>query len=187
MGTFTKPSEEFYRVPAVQEHIDLAAEFVGRDRRNNFHDEMHYRIAASDGFSEGQLQFDSPLEVIFWLWWRAQTDCNPLLEMNFRIIRHQFIKAGEDTFNVDFVVAKVVGEVVTPLVIVELDGHTFHEKTLEQVTYRNRRDRALQQAGWRIFHFSWDEFTRSPAERIAELANHAMSMGRANRAVEPGA
>jgi hypothetical protein len=56
---------------------------------------------------------------------------------------------------------------------VELDGHTFHEKTLEQVTYRNQRDRALQQIGWRVYHFSFAEFTKNPRESILEVVEHA--------------
>jgi very-short-patch-repair endonuclease len=38
--------------------------------------------------------------------------------------------------------------------VVECDGHDFHEKTKQQVTKDNRRERELQIAGWHVFRFS---------------------------------
>jgi very-short-patch-repair endonuclease len=42
-------------------------------------------------------------------------------------------------------------------VVVECDGHEFHEKTREQVAKDNQRDRELQIAGWEVFRFSGSE------------------------------
>ena len=47
-------------------------------------------------------------------------------------------------------------------IIVELDGHTFHEKTPEQVAERNDRDRLFQGEGYMVFHFSYLEMTTKP-------------------------
>jgi very-short-patch-repair endonuclease len=42
-------------------------------------------------------------------------------------------------------------------VVVECDGHEFHEKTREQVARDNRRHRELQISGWEVFRFSGSE------------------------------
>jgi len=41
--------------------------------------------------------------------------------------------------------------------IIECDGHDFHEKTKEQVTKDNERTRALQSAGYEVLRFSGSE------------------------------
>lgn len=166
MGTFTKPASEFKEMPAVQEHIHLAADMLARYRAADFIDEMNYRLAAGDaGFAEGALEFDSPLEVLFWIWWSAAMRWQVLFREKAALWRHVAIEAQGRHYNIDFVVVSTKGDTLWPKIGIELDGHAFHEKTLEQVTYRNQRDRALQQAGWHIFHVSWDEFTTN-AERV---------------------
>lgn len=42
-------------------------------------------------------------------------------------------------------------------IIVECDGHEFHEKTKEQVAKDKKRDRCLQEIGYKIFRFSGSE------------------------------
>lgn len=46
--------------------------------------------------------------------------------------------------------------------VVEVDGHDFHEKTKEQAARDKRRDRELQQEGWSVFHFTGSEVWRDP-------------------------
>lgn len=46
--------------------------------------------------------------------------------------------------------------------VVEVDGHEFHEKTKEQAAKDKRRDRDLQQEGWNVFHFTGSEVWRDP-------------------------
>ena len=41
--------------------------------------------------------------------------------------------------------------------IIECDGHEFHEKTKEQVIKDNQRDRDLKNEGYEILHFSGSE------------------------------
>lgn len=62
-----------------------------------------------------------------------------------------------------------------PLIAVEIDGHDFHERTKDQVTYRNRRDRDLQAAGWHVLHFSGGEVVTRPDRCVAEALRAAYS------------
>lgn len=45
----------------------------------------------------------------------------------------------------------------------------YHERTRAQVRHRDRRDRDLQAAGWRLMHFSGSEFHRNPAKCVDEV------------------
>jgi very-short-patch-repair endonuclease len=45
-------------------------------------------------------------------------------------------------------------------IVVECDGHDFHEKTKEQAIRDKKRDRKLQIAGWKVLRFSGSEIWR---------------------------
>jgi very-short-patch-repair endonuclease len=182
VGTFTKPSSEFRRLPVVEQQIDAAAAMVANYAAADFHDEMTYRLSFGDeGHGLPELAFDSPLEAVFWVWWNAAMRVSVLFRSEAMLHRHVTVEAGGQRYNLDFVVASRKGRPGWPLIAIELDGHAFHEKTLEQVTYRNQRDRALQQAGWRVFHFSFSEFTTDPVRSIWEVVEFAQTRYRESR------
>jgi very-short-patch-repair endonuclease len=54
-------------------------------------------------------------------------------------------------------------------IAVELDGYEFHERTREQVTLRDRRDRVLQRHGWIVLHISGSELVRTNVEALKEV------------------
>lgn len=60
-------------------------------------------------------------------------------------------------------------------VVVELDGHEFHEKNEYQRRYEKRRDRELQKQGYKVFRFTGSEIVKNPfsaaIEVIAYIAN----------------
>jgi very-short-patch-repair endonuclease len=59
------------------------------------------------------------------------------------------------------------------LVLVECDGHEFHEKTKEQASRDKRRDRDLQVAGFTIFRYSGSDVWRdciATAEEVVRVA-----------------
>lgn len=63
-----------------------------------------------------------------------------------------------------------------PKIALELDGHDFHERTKEQVTYRNRRDRDLQADGWIVLHVSGSEFNANPEKVVKEVWDRVTSL-----------
>lgn len=130
-------------------------------------------------------QPESPLEAAFALWWSV-------LEMvmaphQLPMLMRQFeTKCGDQTYRLDFAIHKpgaksravTAGIAVSeldglgirePLIAVEVDGHEFHERTKEQVAYRNRRDRELLQAGWKVLHVSGSEFDADPMHCVAHV------------------
>lgn len=139
----------------VQKHLEQSARFVS-DKHRDFERAWAPRT-------------DSPLETIFGIWWRAAAMAG---EINGDVycVPQVEVSVGEKTYRIDFVVhpdptleyrARLVG--IAPKKIgVELDGHDFHERTREQVDYRNRRDRDLASDGWLVLHFSGSELNRDP-------------------------
>jgi very-short-patch-repair endonuclease len=71
-------------------------------------------------------------------------------------------------YRVDFLVRFTVqyfdGETDSCDVIVECDGHNFHEKTKEQAENDKSRDRALQGIGCAVLRFSGREIWRDPGK-----------------------
>ena len=59
--------------------------------------------------------------------------------------------------------------------VVELDGHEFHDKDEKQRRYEKARDRHLQKLGYKVFRYTGSEICQNPfkaaAECIAYLAN----------------
>lgn len=71
-----------------------------------------------------------------------------------------------------------VVDAVTPGVVIECDGHDFHERTKEQAAHDRGRDRWMQANGWSVLRFTGSEIHRDP-HRCAE---EAISFLRSRRA-----
>lgn len=54
-------------------------------------------------------------------------------------------------------------------VIVECDGHDFHERTKEQAARDRSRDRNFQNAGYVILRFTGSELFRSPTDCVSQI------------------
>lgn len=82
-----------------------------------------------------------------------------------------------EDWRVDFVFYVRGGRVWLPL-IVECDGHDFHERTKEQAAKDRGRDRSAQMTGYEIFRFTGSEIWRDPmkcARQVTEWAEAAAS------------
>jgi very-short-patch-repair endonuclease len=152
----------------IQQHLDAAMKFALANMQTPLWATLTSAIQDSEDpeHPESQHPFGSPLEAVFAVWFEAAQF--PFREFE---IQRQVTVSGADgkNYRFDFVLQSHLSPKVELRIAVELDGHTFHEKTREQVTSRNRRDRALQRAGYQVFHFSYSEMTREPAQCIAEV------------------
>ncbi|MEK4871533.1 endonuclease domain-containing protein [Niallia sp. FSL W8-1348] len=54
-------------------------------------------------------------------------------------------------------------------IIIECDGHEYHEKTKEQAIADKTRDRDLQMEGYRIIRFSGSEIYQNPKKCAADV------------------
>lgn len=128
--------------------------------------------------------FESPLEALFFLWWQAlQTVHHIGSDCGLSPQQEVTIKRSGKTYRLDFAVVPGYDRkcrfdrmgVEIPKIAVELDGHDFHERTKEQVAYRNERDRELQADGWLVLHYSGSELVRQPACCIEDCESKAES------------
>lgn len=58
------------------------------------------------------------------------------------------------TYRADFLIILSNGQGTQEQLVIECDGHEFHERTKEQASRDKQRDRDLQAAGYRVFRFS---------------------------------
>lgn len=77
------------------------------------------------------------------------------------------------SYRVDFMVSHP--SVPQPIVI-ECDGHEFHERTKEQAERDRSRDRNLTEQGYRVLRFTGREIWRSPWNCAIEIENQFVSM-----------
>lgn len=80
---------------------------------------------------------------------------------------HVTTQARIDEYRVDFLLICTVWNVS---VVIECDGHEFHERTKEQAQRDRSRDRTLQAMGYLVLRFTGSEIWRDPwgcAEQIA--------------------
>ena len=82
----------------------------------------------------------------------------------------------------DFVlVYREGGESNLRFVVVECDGHDFHERTKKQAQHDKRRDRFLQAEGFPVLRLTGSEIWRSPIKTagiVVSQALHAMGVFR---------
>ena len=70
------------------------------------------------------------------------------------------------------------------IVVVELDGHNFHDKNKAQRSYEKARDRFLQRNGYKVLHFTGSDVCSDPYfvayEVICSLETH-LDLGEYNK------
>ena len=69
------------------------------------------------------------------------------------------------------------------VVIVECDGHDFHEETKEQASHDKRKDRDLQTAGFTIFRYSGSDVWNDCVKAAEEVVRMAYNLAAASPAV----
>jgi very-short-patch-repair endonuclease len=72
--------------------------------------------------------------------------------------------------HVDFAIFDPQISVQNPLVVVECDGHEFHDRTPAQASEDRRRDRVLQKLGFPLLRFTGTDVVRNKTEVAQEIA-----------------
>lgn len=67
-------------------------------------------------------------------------------------------------YRVDFLIEDEKGKTI----VVECDGHDFHERTKDQAQCDKKRDRELQSEGYKVYRFTGSEIFRTSGVCIAE-------------------
>lgn len=168
-------SMECCALESVQQQISRASKYAGQSIQLEISDQI--TKLAVDRF-----RLKSPIEIVFLAWWVALRRMfldeygfvyalwlSPQREVTLAGAKYVLdFQVDPICFQSELERAKLIG-VEFPLIGVELDGHDFHERTKEQATYRNKRDRELQQAGWRVYHISGSELYRDPVDVVGDI------------------
>lgn len=163
-------SEEAWKTEFFQKHANAALE----RRLDYLRSEFICRLYSNISHTE------SPLEAAFVAAWMALDDyrvhaitwrSQQAVEVEGRGYRLDFVFEPERGGPFDSLIGPQC-----PKIALELDGHEFHEKTKEQVTYRNRRDRDLQVSGWVVLHVSGSEFNRDAEQVTIEVWERVSSL-----------
>ncbi|MFC4768714.1 endonuclease domain-containing protein [Effusibacillus consociatus] len=112
---------------------------------------------------------ESPIEQLMVLALMEEVRCNPDLPLWFE----KQVQIGD--YRVDFML-HIVDRSEYPVkkiasVIVECDGHDFHEKTKDQAKRDKPRDRFLQSEGFAVLRFAGSEIWKSPYTCAREAVN----------------
>lgn len=57
-------------------------------------------------------------------------------------------------------------------VVVELDGHAFHDKNEKQRRYEKKRDREMQKLGYKVFRYTGAEIVKDPFSAAIECVSY---------------
>lgn len=89
------------------------------------------------------------------------------------------IKTDKSLYRVDFLIQEIG---LTPLshtydikIVVECDGHDFHEKTKDQAQRDKERDRVLQSLGYHVMRFTGSEIYKDAFSCAGEVINLIIS------------
>lgn len=153
----------------VSEFISRTSKLVGISEARRFDQEMYRNCL--------DLKITSPIEQLFFVAVHALCksafvavnpdvsheqygEKNPYKESRIFITQQAII----GKYRVDFLMScDGIGpsEMLTPIVV-ELDGHDFHDKDKRQRSYEKERDRFLVKQGLRVLHFTGADVVADP-------------------------
>lgn len=107
---------------------------------------------------------ESPIEALF----LAAFLPNCLRNPSYEIRPQQPI----GSYRVDFLVSYLPSPHYSREVIVECDGHDYHERTRDQAERDKKRDRAITNLGLSVFRFTGRELHRAPHACVKEIIDY---------------
>lgn len=161
-----------YRVIAqnVMDFLEKASVSYGKMQEDFFSQDMFTQLV------EGKI--NSPIEDLFFIAFNLQcaaevttVNPNPVMEVDGSISEGYGVvikpQAKIGNYRVDFLISISPANGL-PDVVVELDGHDFHDKDKHQRAYEKSRDRFLVQNGYKVLHFTGSEIVADPNKAAFE-------------------
>jgi very-short-patch-repair endonuclease len=159
-------NKEIGNVKAFQSKV---RELYGEIHKDSFDAQMFHYLY--------DIGIDSPIEQIFFMALRLQCE-----EMGFEFTTSEYFYYGNKfqfvlavypqkkigKYKVDFFIKLTQGSGVTELII-ELDGHEFHERDKQQRSYEKARDRFLINSGYKVFHYTGSDVVKKPQHVAYEV------------------
>lgn len=101
-------------------------------------------------------------------------------EWNLMIFPQAEVEYQNKTYRVDFMVSMEkyedkIQDVIQKDIVVECDGHEFHQKTKEQVKHDNEREMQIKLAGYDVLRFSGSQIYEDPIKCANDIIDYALS------------
>jgi len=112
-----------------------------------------------------QRKIKSPIEKMFYLEWHYQRLFSQRGEYFLLPQFQQTDITGK--YIVDFLVTDIF--INNPIIVIEIDGHDFHEKTKEQVRKDKIRERFITKNVKKFLRFSGSEVFENPGKAVNEV------------------
>ncbi|TCL74207.1 uncharacterized protein DUF559 [Hydrogenispora ethanolica] len=125
---------------------------------------------------------ESPIEKLFALYFLYGEREQGFGDSAMVLIEPQYeIHLNSTTYRVDFLISvQISGQFVR--LIVECDGHDFHERTKAQARYDRRRERRLKASGYEVIRFTGSEIVADPYKCVTETMELMKQMALNNTA-----
>jgi very-short-patch-repair endonuclease len=116
---------------------------------------------------------ESPIEKLFYFAFNIysfsvgfNTDFERYLSLE---PQHEIVRKSGKKYRADFYLCHEFQIPEQLGIVIECDGHEFHEKTKEQVAYNNERDMELKKMGYDVLHFSGRQIYLDPLKCAKEV------------------
>jgi len=89
------------------------------------------------------------------------------------------ISIGGHNYRADFLIeyaSRTPAIVERAHIVVEIDGHNFHERTKEQARHDRKRDRLMTQEGYTVFRFTGSEIYAEPYDAAMEVHQYVHNL-----------
>ena len=154
--------------------MDKAAKAYGKEKELEFNQTVWCECR----------EIESPIEQMFLIALRLVAEVN-LVEMTigkidptgnpeFTVERQHSVR----NYRVDFAIQHA-----QKVVVVELDGHAFHDRDERQRRYEKQRDRLMAAQGYVVLHYTGAEIVKDPCAAALEAFN--LASGRADAGIHP--
>jgi very-short-patch-repair endonuclease len=113
---------------------------------------------------------ESPIERMLavgihnaWEYWETLAD-----DRKISISSQEEVVCGKKVYRPDFLVSAIIGG-KEKLLVIECDGHNFHEKTKEQAIKDRQRERDLTKNGYIVVRFTGSEIFNNLYKCVIEI------------------
>lgn len=104
--------------------------------------------------------------------WQSVYNLNDL-----RVLPQQEVELERHKYRVDFLIEVTPpNDDDTKYIVVECDGHAYHERTKEQAQRDKERDRRFTRAGYTVLRFTGRELYRDPRKCYQEITKMVRSI-----------
>jgi very-short-patch-repair endonuclease len=111
---------------------------------------------------------DSPMETLFWAAWQLM---KPRLSLTSDAHLNEKLQAPIGKYRADFLFSVLDENKVRVSLVVEIDGHDFHERTKEQAAHDKARDRYMTGEKYQVMRFTGSEVYANPFKCVKEVSD----------------